>query len=93
MNILKSHYGRLGSSSVEAAFDDDWKEEVENMVRDCTEFSVDCEDNILDREIDPAEISRCLRRLKNNKTGGSDGLVGELLKNGGSGIVDLLYLA
>ena len=56
----------------------------------CQELSVDCEDNILDREIDSAEISRCLRRLKNNKTGGSDGLVGKLLKYGGSGMVDLL---
>ena len=60
------------------------------MVRDCIELSVDSEDDILDREIDPAEISRCLRKLKNNKTGGSDGLVGELLKYGGSGMVDLL---
>ena len=90
LNILQSHYERLGSSSVEAAFDDDWREEVENIVRDCIELSVACEDNILDREIDSAEISRCLRKLKNNKTGGSDGLVGELLKYGGSGMVDLL---
>ena len=90
LNILQSHYERLGSSSVEAAFDDDWREEVENIVRDCIELSVACEDDILDREIDSAEISRCLRKLKNNKTGGSDGLVGELLKYGGSGMVDLL---
>ena len=56
-------------------------------------MSVDCEDNILHREIDPAKISRCLRKLKNNKTGGSDGLVGELLKYGGSGIgLDKLFL-
>ena len=34
------------------------------MVRVCIELSVACEDNILDREIDSAEISRCLRRLK-----------------------------
>ena len=66
---------------------DDWRGKVENIVRDCIEMSVACEDNILDREIDSAEISRC---LKNNKTGGSDGLVGELLKYGGSGMVDLL---
>ena len=86
-----SYYERLGSSSVEAAFDDDWREEVENIVRDCIELSVACEDNIiLDREIDSTEISRCLGKLKNNKTGGSDGLVGELLKYGGSGMVDLL---
>ena len=32
----------------------------------------------------------CVRKLKNNKTGGSDGLVGELLKYGGSGMVELL---
>ena len=82
---------RFGSSSLEAAFDDDWRKEVENIVRDCIELSVACEDdNILDREIDSAEISRCLRKLKNNKTGGSDSLVGELLKYGGSGMVDLL---
>ena len=38
--ILQSHYERFGSSSVEAAFDDDWREEVENIVRDCIELSV-----------------------------------------------------
>ena len=37
---LQSHYERLGSSSVEAAFDDVWGEEVENIVRDCIELSV-----------------------------------------------------
>ena len=70
----------MGSTSVEAAFDDDWMEEVESIVRNCVETSVHCEDGILDREIDLSEISRCIRKLKNNKTGGSDGLVGELLK-------------
>ena len=93
LDILQSHYERLGSTSVEAAFDDDWKEEVESIVRNCVETSVDCEDGILDREIVYlSEISRCIRKLKNNKTGGSDGLVGELLKYGGSGMVDLLQL-
>ena len=33
----------------------------------------------LDKRIEKAEIANCLRKLKNNKTGGSDGLVGELL--------------
>ncbi len=31
-----------------------------------------------------------VRKLKNNKTGGSYGLVGELLKYGGPGVIDLL---
>ena len=29
----------------------------------------------------------CIKKIKNNKTGGSDGLVGELLKYGGMGMV------
>ena len=66
--------------------------EVESIVRNCVETSVDCEDSILDKEIDLTEISRCIRKLKNNKTGGSDGLVGELLKYGGSPMVNLLQL-
>ena len=43
-----------------------------------------CVQNVSDRE----EIASCVR--KNNKTGGSDGLVGELLKYCGSGMVGLL---
>ena len=43
-----------------------------------------------DKEIEKGEITKCLRNLKNSKTGGSDGIVGELLKYGGFGMVDLL---
>ena len=50
-----------------------------------------CEDSVLDREIEPAEIARCLHSLKNNKAGGSDGFVDELLKYGRSGMVNLLH--
>ena len=35
-----------------------------------------CEDSVLDREIEREEIAVCIRKLKNNKTGGSDGLGG-----------------
>ena len=49
-----------------------------------------CEDEFLDKEIEKGEIVKCIRKLKNNKTRGSDGLVGELLKYGGSGMVYLL---
>ena len=47
-------------------------------------------ENVFDREIDLEEIAMCVRKLKNNKTGGSDGLLVELLKYGGSGMVELL---
>ena len=33
---------------------------------------------------------KCLRKLKMARLGGSDGIVGELLKYSGSGMVDLL---
>ena len=64
LDVLQSHYECLGSTSVEAAFDD-WKEEVESIVRSCVETSVEYEDIILDREINLTEISRCIRKLKN----------------------------
>ena len=48
------------------------------------------EDEVLDKVVDRNEIAQCLRKIKNNKTGGSDGLVGELLKYGGKGMVLLL---
>ena len=54
-------------------------------------FSKVCEDEALDREIEKAEIVKCTCKLKCNRTGGSDGLVGELLKYySGSGMVYLL---
>ena len=48
-----------------------------------------CEDD-LDKEIDMRKIVKCIRKLKNNKTEGFVGLVGELLKYGGLGTVYLL---
>ena len=53
-------------------------------------MSEEVADSLLDKEIEKVEITKCLRNLKNSKTGGSDGIVGELLKYGGSGMVDLL---
>ena len=43
-----------------------------------------------DKEIEESEIVRCINKLKNNKTGGSDGIVSELLKYGGVGMVKML---
>ena len=45
------------------------------------------EDEVLVREIEKAEIGKCIFKLKNSKTGGNHGLVGELLKYGGLGMV------
>ena len=37
------------------------------------------EDKVLDKVMDRNEIAQRLKKVKNNKTGGRDGLVGELL--------------
>ena len=52
-------------------------------------MSEEVTDSLLYKEIEKGEITKCLRNLKNSKTGGSHGIVGELLKYGGFGMVDL----
>ena len=90
LEVLKTHYRHLVSCSVDSAFDDSWKEEVDEQVSECSSVSKAYVDRVLDKEIEREEIAVCVRKLKNNKTGGRDGLVGELLKYGGSGMIDLL---
>ena len=82
LEVLKTHYRYLGSCSVDSAFDDSSKEEVS----ECSSVSKACEDSVLDRKIEREEIAVCVQKL----TGGSDGLVRELLKYGWSGTIDLL---
>ena len=74
---------------MDSVFDADWKEEVEENVNGYSSLSEEVTDSLLDKEMEKGEIAKCLRNLKNSKTVGSDGIVGELLKNGGSGMVDL----
>ena len=76
--------------SVDSEFEADWKEEVEDSVGGYSSLSEEAGDAFLDKEVEKGEITKCVRKLKNNKTGGSDGIVGELLKYGGLGMVDLL---
>ena len=90
LEVLKEHYRRLGKMGVDSNFDDDWKELVENKLEDYNRISATCEDAFLDKKIERREILECIRKIKNNKAGGSDGLVGELLKYGGMGMVLLL---
>ena len=88
MKVLQSHYQRLGSCSVDDA---NWKPEMDSKVNECHRCSVEHDDPVFDREIELHEIARCVSKLKKNKTGGSDGLVGELLKYGGSGMLHKLF--
>ena len=61
----------------------------------CSSMSEACEDTALHKRIVKEEIAKCIRKLQNRKTSGSDGLVGELGEEsrstyGGSGMVYLL---
>ena len=60
-------------------FDADWKDEVEDNVS-CYRSLSEVGNALLDKEIEKGEIAKCLRKLKNSKTGGSDGIVSKLLK-------------
>ena len=84
------HYERLGTASVDDQFDDSWKEHIEKKVTEYSEISSLQKDKVLDRGISYAEIKKCSKSLQNNKTGGNDGLVGELFKYGGKGMANLL---
>ena len=57
---------------------------------DYSEISSLQKDKVLNRGISYAEIKKCSKSLKNNKTGGNDGVVGELFKYGGKGMANLL---
>ena len=63
LEVLKTHYRQLGSCSVDSAFDDSWKEEVDEQVSECSSVSKACEDSVLDREIEREEIAVCVRKL------------------------------
>ena len=88
--MLQKHYQLLSKMSVDSEFDANWKREVEDSVDGYSSLSEEAGDAFLDKEIEKGDIAKCVRKLKNNNTGSSDGIVGELLKYGGSGMVDLL---
>ena len=50
LEVLQSHYQKLSSCSVDAAFNDSWKREVDEKVSDCSN-SGECGEGGLDREI------------------------------------------
>ena len=84
LEVLQRHYKLLGKISVDSDFDVNWKGEVVSKVSSYGSMSESCEDYRLDKK---GKIVKCIRKLKNTKTGVN---VGEILKYGGSGMVCLL---
>ena len=71
LQVLQKHYKGLGRMSEDSDFDGEWKEKVETKVSMCS--SLLCEDENLDGELRKGKIEKCVCKLKNSKTGGSDG--------------------
>ena len=90
LEVLQKHYQLLSKMSVDSEFDANWKREFEDSVDGYSSLSEEAGDAFLDKEVEKGDIAKCVRKHKNNNTGSSDGIVGELLKYGGSGMVDLL---
>ena len=66
LEVLQKHLGKI---SVDSDFDANWKEEVESKVSSYGSMSDSCEDDRLDIAMEKGEIVKCIRKLKNNKTG------------------------
>ena len=89
LEVLQKHYQLLSKMSVDSEFDADWKEEVEDSVGGYSSLSEEAGDAFLDKEVEKGEIAKCVRNLKITRLVVVMEL-GELLKYGGSGMVDLL---
>ena len=92
VKILKSHYRKLGTELDVKSFDDSWKEEVSNSVKDfeALSFQDSHSNGMLDQPITLAEVNHVVKAIKNNKSAGSDGIVGELIKYGGEPMCKML---
>ena len=82
VKVLKSHYRKLGTELDVKSVDDSWKAEVSNSVKDFEPMSFqDSHSNgVLDQPITLAEVSHVVKAIKNNKSAGSDSIIGELIK-------------
>ena len=92
LEVLRRHYEKLGKVSVDDNFEADWKKEVVSTLETCSNLSEVSENDRLNGQLAREEIAQCVKILKNNGGGGGgcEGIVGELLKYGGSGMVCLL---
>ena len=66
VKILKSHYTKLGTELDVKSFDDSWKEEVSNSVKDfeARSFRDSHSNGVLDQPITLAEVSHVVKAIK-----------------------------
>ena len=63
-------------------FNDSWKDKVSNLVNlfEALSFLDTHSNGMLDQTITLAEVSNVVKAIKYNKSAGSDGIAGELIK-------------
>ena len=74
------------------SFDESWKDEVSSSVKNFASrsFQDPRSNGMLDWPITLAEVSHVIKAIKTNKSAGSDGIVGELIKYGGKPMCEML---
>jgi hypothetical protein len=88
--IWKEFFETLGNSDGSDKFDAQFKVEVEREVQEMGRQTYQQPPTELEGRITRGEIVRELKLIKSGKAAGKDGIVTELLKKGGEGMVDVL---
>ena len=83
LEVLRRNYEGLGKVRVN---NNDWKEDIVSILEICSGLSEVSENDRLDRQREGKDTYHSVKL----KTGACDGIVGELLQYGGSGMVCLL---
>ena len=89
--VWKEAYRKLGATDLDQEyFDNDFADNVEDEIEDMMRKSYDHKED-LDRQISVKEVEKIVKRLKNGKASGVDGIVNEILKFGGDNMNKLLH--
>ena len=88
--VWKEAYKKLGGLNLDREdFDNNFAKEIEEEIKEMTRKSHDYNDE-LGKQISLDEVEKIVKRLKNGKASGVDGVVNEILKFGGNNMYILL---
>ena len=92
VKILKSCFEKLSSELDMKSFNDLWKKKVSNSRKlfETISFHDSHSSSILDQPITLTEANYVVKVIKNNKSAGSDGIIGESFKYGGKPMCEML---
>ena len=90
--VLVEHYRKLGTPTTNDNFDSEFEKEINSWAEENVERSRRERSDIdgLQGEFTREEVEDCVAKLRNRKAAGADGIVNELLKQGGEGMINML---